>query len=66
MACDGTIPCLPDLNGDSVVDSADLSELLAEWGPCEGDSFGGDPFLEWALQATIEELMQWLQEHPNG
>ena len=27
-------PC-PDLNGDGMVDTADLSVLLATWGPCE-------------------------------
>jgi len=26
----------PDLNGDGVVDGADLGALLAQWGPCDG------------------------------
>lgn len=32
-------PCLADLNGDGLVNGADLAALLAAWGPC----FPGDP-----------------------
>ena len=32
----GSTPCLADLNGDRVVNGADLSTLLGAWGPCSG------------------------------
>jgi hypothetical protein len=31
----GEAPCVADLNGDRVVDGADLSVVLAFWGSCE-------------------------------
>jgi hypothetical protein len=33
---DDIVPCPADLNGDGMVDGADLGLLLAAWGPCEG------------------------------
>ncbi len=35
-------PNTPDLNGDGVVDAADLAALLAAWGPCAPGSCPGD------------------------
>jgi hypothetical protein len=32
----GSAPCPADLNGDRVVNGADLSALLGAWGPCSG------------------------------
>lgn len=32
----GSAPCLADLNGDGVVDGADLAAMLGAWGPCSG------------------------------
>jgi hypothetical protein len=32
----GSTPCLADLNGDGVVDGADLAAMLGAWGPCSG------------------------------
>jgi len=36
--CDGAGVIPGDLNGDGVVDGADLGELLSQWGPCVGCS----------------------------
>ena len=30
------LPCVGDLNGDALVDGADLTVLLGAWGPCAG------------------------------
>lgn len=30
-------PCPGDINGDGRVDGADLPQILANWGPCDGD-----------------------------
>lgn len=32
-------PCYGDINGDGVIDSIDLGELLAAYGTCEGDPY---------------------------
>ena len=72
--CGGDAPCRADINCDSFVNGLDLGSLLAAWGACPGQSAscgeamaggaasqltGIDPFLEWALQASIEELFEW-------
>jgi formylglycine-generating enzyme required for sulfatase activity len=37
-AAAGAQDCVGDLNGDHVIDGADLGQLLAVWGPCESCS----------------------------
>jgi hypothetical protein len=59
-------PCTPrrpsDLDCDCKVNGTDQTLLLAEWGTCGGESFGGgDELLEWALEASEEELLAWYQ-----
>lgn len=53
-------PCLADLNGDGLVNGADLAALLAAWGPC-GDpcdaDFNNDGFINGADLATM--LAAW-------
>lgn len=39
---DAPPPCRPDLNGDGVVDGADLGLLLGAWGPCGGSPCAAD------------------------
>jgi hypothetical protein len=36
------VPCPADLNGDRVVDAADLSVVLTNWGLASGGAGGGD------------------------
>jgi chitin-binding protein len=38
----GSVPCPADLNGDQVVDAADLSVVLTNWGLASGGAGGGD------------------------
>lgn len=35
-------PCVADLNGDGFVDGADLTMLLASWGPCSSSDCAAD------------------------
>ena len=53
------LPCPADLDGDGVVDAADLAELLASWGPCEGcpADFNGDGVVDAADLADL--LAAW-------
>jgi hypothetical protein len=39
---DAPPPCRPDLNGDGVVDGADLGIMLGAWGPCAGSPCAAD------------------------
>ncbi len=71
--------CQADFNCDGAVGPADLAQLLASWGPCDGEiptcdctssqqqasnqANDSDLFLDWALQATLEELFDWLEEY---
>ena len=43
----GTLPGPSDLNGDGMVNGADLGLLLAAWGPCDGcpEDINGDGFV---------------------
>ena len=49
-------PCPADFDGDGNVDSADLAELLADWGPCPGCAadFDGDGDVD---SADLAELL---------
>jgi hypothetical protein len=49
--CPDPCCCPADLNGDGVVDGADLLILLASWGPCPGFDHLSDPL-------TLEELIE--------
>jgi hypothetical protein len=53
------LPCEGDLNGDALVDGADLSALLGSWGPCPdcaGD-LDGDGIVDGADVAVL--LSRW-------
>lgn len=54
------IPCVPDLNGDGLVNGADLAQLLAQWGSQESNSSGDlddDGFVNGADLAML--LSSW-------
>jgi len=68
----GTCTCAPaDFNCDGNINLTDLSMLLAAFGSSCEESFmggGGHPdipdqsFIEWAREASLEELMAWNAE----